>query len=238
MFYSFFHLFLLFFIYSIIGYMIEVITIFLNFHKFNFHRGFLLGPYLPVFGIGGIFMNFVVQKYLDDYFALFCICLFICSVVEYFSSLILEKIFKLRWWDYNDKKFNINGRICLENSFGFGIGGILFYRTINPIILHFLDFLSSRSLILVGSICFIIFFCDLVFTLNSLLKIKIDLNAYIHKDATEEVKKQMKEDLRKCLFGTTHIFKSFPKTSYKNNKSFKHYKEQLFEVADEEDRKK
>ncbi len=233
--YSFFHLFLIFFIYSVIGYIIEIVTIFLNFHKLNLHRGFLLGPYLPVFGIGGVLMNALLQKYLDDPFALFCMSMFICSTVEYFSSLLLEKIFKLRWWDYKDKKFNINGRICLENAFGFGIGGVLFLKFVNPTIIHFIDTLSEKTVIMIGCFIFVLFLGDILFTLNSLLKINIDFNYYLHKDATDEVKKQMKANLQKGLFGTVHIFKSFPKTSYKNNKSLKNYKEELFEVAGEKE---
>ena len=235
--YSFFHLFLLFMIYSAIGYIIEVGTILISFKKLSFHRGFLLGPYLPIFGIGGVLMNILLQKYLDDPFALFCMAMIICSIVEYFSSLILEKVFKLRWWDYKDKKFNIDGRICLENAIMFGLFGLIFYKYINPLIINYLDSINPITLTTIGLIIFIIFLADLLFTINVLLQIKIDYNKYLKKDATIVVKKQMREKLHDEVIGITHIFKSFPKIS-SNNNHFNKFKELFFEVKEEKDKKK
>ncbi len=231
--YSFFHLSLLFLIYSIIGYFVEIITIYINFGQISFHRGFLLGPYLPVFGIGGILMNVLLSKYVDDPVALFCMAMILCTLVEYFASLILEKLFKLRWWDYQEKKFNLNGRVCLENAVGFGIGGVIFLKFMNPVITGFLDSMNHTLLIVIGIILFIIFIADLSFTLNSLMLIKIDFNEYLHKDATEEVKKQIKDRLEKDLFGKMHIFKAFPKTTYHDNKILDQFKEKLFEIKKE-----
>ena len=227
------YLFLLFLIYSIIGYIVEVLSILINYKKLSFHRGFLLGPYLPVFGIGGILMYISLQRYLDDLFALFCMSVIICSFVEFFASLILEKLFKLRWWDYHDKKFNIDGRICLENAIAFGIGGLIFMKFFNPPLISLLNSMPHNILIIISIILFIIFISDLLFTLNSLLKIKVDFNKYLNRDATEEVKQKISDRLRKNIFGTTYIFKSFPKSTYIDNKRLDKFKEQLFEVRKE-----
>lgn len=69
--------------------------------------GFLVGPYIPIFGYGSMAMILTLQKYKGDIIALFIMGMTVCLTIEYLCSLIAEKIFHLRWWDYSDKKFNI-----------------------------------------------------------------------------------------------------------------------------------
>ena len=183
-------------------------------------------------------MNLLLNKYLDDPLALFCTALILCSLIEYLSSLVLEKIFKLRWWDYKDKKFNINGRICLENAIGFGLAGMIFLKFINPFLLHFLDLIPHNILIVISILLFIIFILDLAFTINSLCSIRIDFDKYLHKDATAEVKQKIQERLKITLFGTAHIFKAFPKSTYLDNYRLNKFKDQLFEIRKERKLKK
>ena len=119
--YTFYSLFLVFFIYSFLGYLVESTCVSFNKKKIIVSRGFLIGPYLPIFGFGGLLMTLTLEKYRDDLLALFIISMVICLSIEYFSSYILEKLFKLRWWDYSKKHFNLNGRICLDVGLMFGI---------------------------------------------------------------------------------------------------------------------
>ena len=124
MFYTYF---LLFIIYSIIGWILEIIFAFINLKKFV-NRGFLIGPYCPIYGAGCLLLTILLSKYAEDTIVLFALSIIICSILEYLTSWIMEKIFKLRWWDYSDMKFNINGRICLETMIPFGIiGSRVFY---------------------------------------------------------------------------------------------------------------
>jgi len=66
-------------------------------------------------------ITILLQKYSNDPIALFALGMIICAILEYFISYLLEKIFKARWWDYSTKKFNINGRVCLETMIPFGL---------------------------------------------------------------------------------------------------------------------
>ncbi len=111
--YTIFLYILLFFLYSFLGWCLEVLCKLVSEKKFV-NRGFLIGPYCPIYGYGAILMSVLLQKYLDDPFTLFIMIVLICSVLEYFTSFFLEKIFHTRWWDYTKYRFNINGRICLE----------------------------------------------------------------------------------------------------------------------------
>lgn len=105
---------LIFFIYAIAGWIMETTTISIRNKKFV-NRGFLVGPICPIYGYGVVLVSVLLKKYQEDMVATFCMSIIICGLLEYFTSFFMEKIFKARWWDYSQKKFNINGRICLEN---------------------------------------------------------------------------------------------------------------------------
>ena len=110
MFDNFCYYFLLFIIYSFMGWLMEIIDNIIVKHKIV-NRGFLLGPYCPIYGFGCLSLIFFLSNYKSDPIILFFMAIVICSILEYSTSYIMEKLFKLRWWYYIDKKFNINGRI-------------------------------------------------------------------------------------------------------------------------------
>ena len=130
--------FFLFLIYSITGWLIEVIGGLIQNKKFV-NRGFMIGPYCPIYGIGGVLITILLQDYVNNPFVLFCVAIVICGVLEYLTSYIMEKVFKARWWDYSKKKFNINGRVCLETIIPFGLLGCFIMYVSNPFIENLLN---------------------------------------------------------------------------------------------------
>ena len=79
-------------------------------------------------------MILLLNRYINDPFTLFIMSILLFSFLEYFTSYFMEKIFKIRWWDYSRRKFNINGRICLEGLLVFGLAGCAFTYVIAPIL--------------------------------------------------------------------------------------------------------
>ena len=165
------YIFLLFIIYSVLGYITEIIYCSIIEKRFIFNRGFFLGPYLPIYGICSVIMKYLLDVYSNDILVLFIMSFFICTIIEFITSFILEKIFKVRWWDYSKLKLNIDGRICIRNSTLFGIGGVILIKIINPLIENTINKLNYNSIIIISSILFIIFLTDLVVTIFSLFKI-------------------------------------------------------------------
>ena len=127
--------FLLYFIYSTIGWILEVGLAFYE-HKKFINRGFLIGPYCPIYGVGCLLLTILLSKYINEPGVIFALSIFICATLEYLTSYLMEKIFKLRWWDYSNMKFNINGRICLETLIPFGIIGVLVVKYISPFLIN------------------------------------------------------------------------------------------------------
>lgn len=219
MLYNFSFAFLVFFIYSIIGYFVEVITISIEEKRINFSRGYLLGPYIPVFGFGAILMVSLLKKYQNDIFVLFGLSLIICCTLEYFTSLLMEKIFKLRWWDYSNMRFNINGRVCLEYGIGFGLSGVILVRYFNPFLVKLLKMLPKNILVIVAIVLFTIVIIDTIISTSAVLKLKIDFNKYFKKDATSIIRTQVINSIQKYAFIHRRFLRAFP--NIKNNLKIK-----------------
>lgn len=136
--------FLLFMIYSILGWCMESVKMIFNKNVGKFvDRGFLIGPYLPIYGFGVVAIEILLGKYSNDIPALFWLSMITCGILEYFTSYIMEKLFNARWWDYSSRKFNINGRICLETLVPFGIAGVITVSFTNPFFINLIEKLPT-----------------------------------------------------------------------------------------------
>lgn len=208
--YDFMYLFLIFFFYSVLGYIIEIVACFADTKKFNLSRGYLIGPYIPVFGFGTIIMVNILDKYKNDFIILFVLSMVICSLVEYLASLLMEKIFKLRWWDYSHESFNVNGRICLKNGVLFGIGGVIIIKYFHPLFNNLLLSLNDKTIIILGIIFFSLIILDTIISTFIISKLNIDTKKYINKDATHVVKEQVANSLNRYNVFYKRIFKAYP----------------------------
>lgn len=156
-------LILTFMFFAILGYIIEVIYVFLGEKKW-INRGFLIGPYIPIYAFGSILAILLLTKYYDDFIIIFFMGMIITSALEYYTSYVMELIFNRRWWDYSNHKYNINGRITLKNSFLFGIGCLLIIYLINPLLINGLNNLNFLIKLIISIIFILILFTDLIFS--------------------------------------------------------------------------
>ena len=200
--------FILFIIYSIIGWITEIIVVGYEEKKF-INRGFLIGPYCPIYGYGAILMIFYLERYKDNFFTVFLLAVIVCSFIEYLVSYIMENMFNARWWDYSNRKFNINGRICLLNAFLFGVLGVLLVYFVNPFLSNLLLKLNISTLNIISIILFVIFSTDFVISMFISYKLKNNIKK-MKKDSTEEINKKVKEILESKILNR-RIFKAFPR---------------------------
>ena len=187
--------FLLFLIYSFCGWAIEVIGKLIEKKRF-INRGFLIGPYCPIYGFGALAITFLLKKYTNDGIALFIMAIVICGILEYITSYLMEKIFKARWWDYSQKKFNINGRVCLDTLIPFGLLGLFIMYVSNPFFLDILNKLPFTLLTILSSCLFVIFIIDNILSFNIISTVRTTTKGlYKELDNTEEITKKVKEIL-------------------------------------------
>ena len=203
--------FLLFIIYSMLGWCMEV-TWGLIEHKKFINRGFLIGPYCPIYGYGAILITFLLKKYVDDAFTLFIMAILVCGILEYATSYFMEKIFKASWWDYSKTKFNINGRICLETIIPFGLLGLLIMYVTNPFFIEKLGQLPEIWLNILFWLLLVLFIADNIVSTVVISYIKKALK-FIGKelDNTEEITKKIREVLKQKSPLHRRLANAYPK---------------------------
>ncbi len=187
--------FLLFIIYSFLGWCMEMVYCYYCTKKWV-DRGFLIGPICPIYGVGCLGISLLLIKYKNDPIVLFLMTALICSLLEYFTSYLMEKLFKARWWDYSDKKYNINGRICLELIWAFGVLGLFIVYLVHPFFINILNGIDNSFLIFVSAILFVLFMVDNVISFRIISSFKTVAKS-VHKDSTEEITKKIREKLMK-----------------------------------------
>ena len=176
-------LFLLFIAYSMIGWMIEVVATYPD-TKCFVNRGFLIGPYCPIYGNCALAMVLLLHN-VKSPVLLFVLSIIICSAGEYITSYLMEKLFHARWWDYTKNKFNINGRICLVNSLAFGVLGFLLVKFVNPFALSLFDKLSPLTINILFYTILTLFLIDNFISFKVIIKIKDMGVKYVHLDNTK-----------------------------------------------------
>ena len=210
---TFFYYFIIFFAYSVIGWIVESTFVSLQVKPIHFvNRGFLIGPYCPIYGCGSLGMILYLEQYKDNIITVFLLSVVICSVLEYFTSYIMEKLFKTRLWDYSEKKFNLNGRICGENAILFGLGGVAIIYIFHPILNEILNQLSKNAIMIIGIILFIILITDTAISFNIMNRFKKTIsNIEAKKDSTTEFKKMVSDKMKEGhkIF-QSRLLNSFP----------------------------
>lgn len=131
--YSIQSLILMFFTFAFIGWLWEVgLNLFMTGEFVN--KGTLIGPYLPIYGFGGVLLIIFLKPLREKPILVFLLATFICAVIEYFTSVYLEYVYHMKWWDYSGFFLNINGRICLEGLILFGLGGCTGIYVVAPLL--------------------------------------------------------------------------------------------------------
>lgn len=130
-------IFLTFLAYSFIGWIWE--SIYCSFKARRYvYRGFLLGPYCPVYGFGVTAVLLIVPDSTNNLISLFFNSIVVVTIIEFLTSWLLEKCFSMKLWDYSKMPFNIEGRVAVPVSLFWGMGCVLLIKIINPIIQKFI----------------------------------------------------------------------------------------------------
>ena len=163
--------FLYFTAYSILGWACETFYCSVGNRKFV-NRGFLNGPVCPVYGFGAVLVILLLQSTEKNLVALFLSGMMVTTVLEYLTSVLLEKLFHMKWWDYSRYKFQINGRVCLLNSLMFGGLSVILMRVLHPWISGLIARIPTSLLPWISLGILAVFAVDTVVTVRSILILK------------------------------------------------------------------
>ncbi len=200
--------FILFMMYSFMGWLMEVMLTLIKEHKFV-NRGFLIGPYCPIYGYGCLLIIILLGKYANDFIVLFLMTITICSILEYLTSYFMEKLFNARWWDYSNRKFNLNGRICLETMIPFGLLGSIVVYVVNPFYMKILSYIPLTVLYIISIILLTIYLVDNIISFNVINSFKKEIKK-AEKDRTEEITKKIRNIISKKSLLHKRLINAFP----------------------------
>ena len=206
--------FILFIIYSFAGWVME--TLWVSWcNKRLVDRGFLIGPYCPIYGFGALLIVLLLNKLSFSPILVFLMTVFVCGVLEYFASWIMEKIFKARWWDYSNVKFNLNGRICLKNLIAFGVMGLAVIYIINPNLEIWIDyFINKENLRVFAFVLWTVFIMDFVVStivVYGFRRVTEKVNAERIGDNTEQITNMVRKLLSEKSFFHRRFIEAYPK---------------------------
>ena len=180
----------IFFIYAFLGWCTEVSYAALVTGKFV-NRGFLNGPWCPVYGFGVLIVLAALTPLADNLLLLFLGSVVLTSALEWLTGFVLEKLFHQRWWDYSDEPFNLSGYICLRFSIAWGFACLFVVKLLHPTVLLFIRLiprgLGVALLALLGGVMAV----DLAATVSTIVKLnrrlaQIDELAAKIKEASNE----------------------------------------------------
>ena len=186
--------FIEFMLFSFLGWVYECVFCMVKERHWE-NRGFLFGPVCPIYGVGMIFTIVIIGKrpftrlflyFLQGksllesppavpYAATFVICAICASLVEYITSVYLEKKFHARWWDYSDMPLNLDGRICIPAATAFGLLGVAAQRYVIPMSQRLHNTLPASAGSLLALVLMSLFTADIVLTVENLKHITAKL---------------------------------------------------------------
>lgn len=156
-------LILMFFLFAFLGWCWEVMLYLVTSATFV-NRGVMHGPWLPIYGTGGVLVLMVLYKLRDKPWLEFAATVVICGIVEYFTAYYLETVYNRRWWDYAGYFLNLHGRICAEGLLVFGLGGMAVVYFVAPMFDNLLHRFKRRTLIALCAVLIALFGVDQVYS--------------------------------------------------------------------------
>lgn len=251
-----------FVIYAFFGWCLEVIYQAVEQGKF-INRGFLNGPYCPIYGFGVIIVNETLEPLKENIIILYIGSVILTTVLELITGFLLEKIFHQNWWDYSDEHLNFKGYICLKFSLLWGIACLIAVRLINPFVETFVEHIPKTLGTVLISIIMIGFASDMIITVLAVIHIRNRLalldniaaemrkisdytseklyngveNSKARKEKYEELREKYKEQFSKRKFVDRRIENAFPKLKIDTNQSFHEQLEELRKIIEEKKNK-
>lgn len=181
---TFIKIYICFFIYSIIGWIWESFLCSSVELKKLVNRGFFIGPYCPIYGLGAT-LSYLLLRDIGSATLIFILASIVSCTIEYIVGYILEKIFKDRWWNYDNYPFQLHGRVCLYGLVIFGLANVVIVKISTPFLMFSLSVIKDSILIGLAISISLVSFVDLIITISARKKLNKRLSN-IHERLEEK----------------------------------------------------
>lgn len=153
----------LFFLTAVFGWLWEG-TLYLLKDERYVNRGFLTGPWLPIYGMGAVMLEVLFHRWRDKPVRIFLLSMLLCTVLEYLAGWYLEATWGIKWWDYSQMRFQLHGRICLLSSLLFGVGGMLLVWVASPLFYSLYRRVPAKCRVVLGILAIGVFVADATYS--------------------------------------------------------------------------
>ena len=182
----------LFFFYSFFGWIFE--TIYVSVHEGHFvNRGFIRGPFLPLYGCGGIMMLLASKPFYENVVLVFISGCIGATALEYITAVVMEALFKVRYWDYSHKKIHFQGRISLESTLAWGLCTVVFTHWLQLPIERIVLSIPYNIVTVATAVVLVMFSADFMLAFKTALDLK-DVLVYMEKAKSEMARMQKRLD--------------------------------------------
>ena len=192
-----------FYIYCFMGWIWESIVLPLARKQTPYNRGFLNGPWIPIYGFGAmlVIVLFDIRQIKYPIHVLFLSGGVVACLLEYITSFVMEKLFCQRWWDYSQKAFNINGRVCLEGFLCFGLFSVIAVNYVQPFFTKQLLKIDENVLFIISGILGIGFIIDTIMSTHIALNMekKLELVKQILEESEGKIIAELEKGQAKAL---------------------------------------
>lgn len=219
---------LLFFTCAVLGWIMEVVCKLIQFGRF-INRGFLIGPYCPIYGTGAVAVTLLLSRYEDSPLLVFVMAMVICGTLEYLTSYLMEKLFHARWWDYSQRRFNLNGRVCANTLIPFGLLGLALIYLARPMLFRFYAQWPETLRHAVCAGILLILLADTVVSTVVLGRIR-KMAELTGGDDTEELTRRVREALRSRGMLARRALHAFPHARLYNRRLLRRLHEARAEI--------
>jgi uncharacterized membrane protein len=191
--YSIIQILAFFYFYCLFGWCFESTYVSINSKKFV-NRGFLRGPWVPIYGVGAFVMLYVTKPVEGSLPLVFLVGMFGATMLELITGMVMESLFKVRYWDYSDEKFNFKGQICLSTSIAWGGLSIFLIAFFHKVAEKLVFSISDNNLKIIVYMITIVFIVDTTLSIKAALDIAeiIRIMEQSREDAKYEVARMHK----------------------------------------------
>ncbi len=206
---NFYELVWIFIIYAFFGWCTEVAYAALDTGKFV-NRGFLNGPYCPIYGCGIVIVVTVLTPLRGNLLILFAGSMVLTTTLEYLTGFLLEEIFHDKWWDYSDKPFQIKGYVCLKFSIYWGLACTFVMKLIHPLIYVAVIRIPHVAGMIILGLLMCMFFADCCFTVTTVLQFNRHLKLMTHlADSIHHLSDEIGENIYENVTGVLEKSEEF-----------------------------
>lgn len=215
---TFHQLFWYFIIFSVVGIIIETLYCYATTGVLESRKGLIWGAFCPVYGVSAAVLILFLNKYKGkNIFELFIYGFIAGSVAEYILSFGLEAVYGMRFWDYSYVKYHINGRICMQYSFYWGILTVLLIKYVKPILDKVINKIPKKARGIVDTLLLIFFIINCIFTIWGIQTYQNRVvNRIKHQEQTSNLLVQCQQNIENNYFTNERMSRIFPNLRIKD----------------------